>query len=177
LELELKFTPEASFENEEFKGIDFTHHQLKSVEFYHCKFTNCNLANQSLINASFQEPVFDSCKLLGINWCAVKRLGQPKFLNSKLDLSIFNRMKLKKAEFINCSMKDVDLSEADLSSGIFTDSILSNSNFDGAIITGTDFRNSKDYFIDPRKTKIKGAKFSYPDVLSLITALGAEVDF
>ena len=174
--MELKFAPEDSFEDCEYKDIDFALYELKSVTFYRCKFINCNLANQSLVNASFKEPIFDSCKLLGVNWSELKRLDQPKFLNSKLDLGIFHRLKLKKAEFVHCSVKDVDFSEADLSSALFTESTLTNSNFDGAIITETDFRSSRDYYIDPRRTKIKGAKFSYPEALSLITALGAEVD-
>ncbi len=172
---QLEFIPEASFENYEFQGIDFSKHHLKSIEFYSCKFLACNFANQSVMNVSFKEPLFDSCKLLGINWCEIKRLDQPKFLNSKLDLSVFSRLKLKKAEFIDCSVIDVDFSESDLSAALFTGSNLSSSNFDGAVILGTDFRNSKDYSIDPRRTKIKGAKFSYPEAISLISILGAEV--
>lgn len=174
---EIKFSPDAVFEECEFQSINFNQHALKSVSFLNCKFVGCNLANQSLLNARFREVAFESCNLLGINWCLLKRLEMARFIDSKLNLSSFQGLKLKRIEIINCSVIDVDFSDADLAFGNFFGSNLSGANFEGSTLEEADFRASKNYLFDLRKTKIRGARFSFPEVISLITALGVEVDF
>jgi len=173
---DLNFTSDSIFEDLEFDGIDFTSYDLKSVAFFNCKFTNCNLANLSLTDISIRETTFLSCNLIGINWCNLRRFEAPKFLDSKLNFSIFQGLKLKKIEIINCFVIDADFSEADLSHSNFSNSNFKGTNFDKAILIGTDFRTSLNYMFDIRTTKIKGAKFTFPHVISLLTALGAEVD-
>jgi uncharacterized protein YjbI with pentapeptide repeats len=71
---------------------------------------------------------------------------------------------------------EVDFSGCDLSKTDFSRSNFAGANLSGSNLSGADFRTSKDYIFDIRTTKIKGSKFSFPYVVSLITALGAEVD-
>ncbi len=172
----LSFEPEATFEDCEFVAIDFTDIVLKSVSFLDCKFSNCNLANQPLINTSMRDVLFETCNLVGINWCSLRRLENSKFVDSKLNYSTFQALKMKDVEIRGCSALEVDFSEADLSHADFSNSSFSGANFDRANLTGVDFRTSRDYLFDVRTARIKGAKFSFPDVISLLTALGAEVD-
>ncbi len=172
----LSFEPEASFENCEFRAIDFSEISLKSVAFLECKFTNCNLANQPMVNTSVRDVVFETCNLVGINWCSLRRLDNAKFIDSKLNYSTFQALKMKDVEILGCSAIEVDFSEADLSHADFSNSSFSGANFDRSNLTGVDFRSSRDYLFDIRTARIKGAKFSFPYVISLLTVLGAEVD-
>lgn len=171
------FSPGSLLEDCEFKNVNFAQLVLKSVSFLNCKFINCNLANQSLLNTSLREISFESCNLLGINWCVVKRFETVRFIDSKLNFSSFQGLKLKQTDIINCSAVEVDFSGSDLSSSDFSGTDFSGTNFENAVLIDTDFRTSRNYLFDIRTAKIKGAKFRFPDVISLLTALGIEVDF
>ena len=89
---------------------------------------------------------------------------------------MFQNLRLDNSVFIECSLVEVDFTGCDLSKSDFSHSNFAGANLNGANLTGSDFRSSKDYVFDIRTTKIKGSKFSFPYVASLITALGAEVD-
>lgn len=168
--------PESSFEGYEFQSLDFSEFDLKSVSFLDCRFTSCNFANQKMINTDMRDVIFENCNMIGINWCTLKRFENAKFINSKLNFSTFQGLKLKKIEVLECSALDVDFSEADLTLADFSRTQLGRANFERANLTSADFRSSTDYVFDLRTARIKGAKFSYPYVLSLITALGAIID-
>ena len=174
---DLKFEPDCTIEECAFQGIDFTQRLLKSVAFLDCTFTDCNFANVKLVNVAMNDVHFNGCNLIGVNWCALKRLANISFSQSKLDFCSFQNLKLKRLKLQNCSVRDADFTGADLSSADFSESIFAGSTFHKAGLSGADFRTSQSYFIDPKTTNVKGAKFSYPGVLALITALGAEVDF
>lgn len=174
---EIEFNADSDFEDCEFRGIDFTKLSLKSVSFLNCKFVGCNLANQNFTNASVRDCIFESCNLIGINWCVLRRFETPQFLDSKINLSAFQSLKLKRTVIKNCAALDVDFSGADLSSADFSGTNLTGSNFDSANLSDADFRSSTNYLFDIRKAKIKGAKFSLPHVLSLMTVLGAEIEY
>jgi fluoroquinolone resistance protein len=172
--LDLRLHPH--FEECQFQGIDFSNYDLKSIAFLDCTFTSCNMANQPLHNASMRNIVFKGCKLMGVNWCSLKRLEDPQYYECKMDFSSFQSLKLKRAIFKNCSAVEVDFSEADLSLCDFSETNFAGANFDRANLSGADFRTSRDYFFDLRTAKIKGAQFSFPQVVNLITALGAKVE-
>ena len=40
----------------------------------------------------------------------------------------------------------------------------------------SNFVGAKNYYLDPLKTKLKGAKFSYPEVLALLEGFGVKVE-
>lgn len=173
---DLKIKEGESLEECEFQGVDFSPLDLKGVTFLDCTFTNCNLANQSLTKTTMREPTFVGCNLMGINWPSLKRLEWPKYRECKLNFSSFQGLKLKKLEMTTCSAVEVDFAEADLTSADFSNTGLAGAVFERAILEGADFRTSRDYVIDVRTTKIKGAKFAYPQVMALIAALGAEIE-
>ncbi len=165
------------FEDCEFHGINFTAIDLKRSLFEDCKLTHCNLAGQDLLGANFRDVQFAGCKLMGINWATLSRLENCNFSDCKLDLSSFQGRKLKRLRCINCSLKETDFSEAELTEADFSGSILSAASFVRADLSKANLRSAKGYFIDPSFTKIKGAKFSLPEALTLLVALGAEVEF
>lgn len=174
---QLQFSSDLELEGCEFTGISFGDYNLKSVSFVECKFISCNFANQNLTNVTFRECSFETCNLVGVNWCVCKRLDALRFVESKLNLSSFQDLKLKYLEVTRCQVREADFSGADLTHSNFQESMLSGTNFSNANLENADFRNAREYLFDIRKNKIRGAKFSVPDVLHLITALGVEVEF
>jgi fluoroquinolone resistance protein len=113
---------------------------------------------------------------MGINWVTLNRFEDCTFHGCKLNFSNFLGLKLKRLSCISCSLKEVDFSEAQLSEADFSESMLRGAIFTKSDLTKANFRTAKEYFIDPVSTKIKGAKFCLPDALTLIEALGAEVE-
>jgi fluoroquinolone resistance protein len=171
----LPLTP-TEFINCSFIFIDFTKSNLTLCKFIECQFTSCNLSNVSLKNSVFRDTHFNLCKLMGLNWSETQTLTSPTFTESVLDYAIFQSLTLVEVSFKNCSMKEVDFYQANLSKANFTDAVLTQTTFNKANLTQADFRGSQDYFIDPRETNIKKAKFSMPEALALLQALEIILD-
>jgi uncharacterized protein YjbI with pentapeptide repeats len=62
--------------------------------------------------------------------------------------------------FTNCSLKEVDFTESDLSKSTFDNSSLTDSVFYRSILKEVDFRSAKHFNINPEDNKLKKAKFS-----------------
>jgi uncharacterized protein YjbI with pentapeptide repeats len=158
----------SEFINCSFEFIDFSSMNLSLSKFIECKFSNCNLSNVSLKNTSFRDIKFTDCKLIGLNWSETQVLSLVEFKNSILDFCIFQSLKLAGTKFINCSIKEADFYEATLTKAEFSESNLSQTSFNKANLAGADFIDATGYFIDPRVTNIKKAKFKLPEALSLL---------
>ncbi|MEG0851165.1 MAG: pentapeptide repeat-containing protein, partial [Flavobacterium sp.] len=85
-----------------------------------------------------------------------------------LDYSTFIYKKLKKTNFVDCSIKDVDFSNTDLSLSLFKNCDLANATFQDCILEKTDFRTSRNYAFDPSENKIKGTKVSHAALAGLL---------
>lgn len=160
----------------EFADINLTDGNFKSAVFIDCKFTKCNLSNVSLLNVVLRGVVFESCNLMGINWTEVRKSSSYSFIECKLDYGCFQSMDLRNMKFESCSLREADFSQANLSKAQFGGSNLAGASFSGVNIEKADFRGARNYFIDPRFAKLKEAKFSFPEALVLIQALGVEVE-
>ncbi len=160
----------------EFIEINFTEIKLKARIFNDCKFTQCNLSNVSLMNSSLRSIDFENSNLMGVNWVEARTGIQVAFRGCKLDYGCFQSIDLRGVEFRDCSIKEADFSGANLSKAIFSGSFLSETSFANVNVEGADFRRARNYFIDPKFAKLKGAKFSFPDGLVLIEALGCVIE-
>ncbi len=159
---------QAEFFDCQFESMDFTALNLASFRFIDCTFSKCNFSNALLRGVNLRSPVFKECKLLGLNWTELTTFIAPYFENVQLDYSVFQEMNLVKAIFKNSSLCEVDFSGANLVKSDFTLSKLPRASFSRADLSEADFREATDYYIDPRETKIKKAKFSLPEALSLL---------
>lgn len=160
----------------EFSNINLTDAKLKSAIFIDCKFSGCNLSNVSLMNTVLRSVLFENCNLTGINWAETRTGSSYNFLSSKLDYACFQSVDLRGVQFDNCSIREADFLEANLAKASFKGCQLSGTNFSKVNIEKADFRGAKDYFIDPKHARIKEAKFSFPEALVLIEALGVIVE-
>jgi fluoroquinolone resistance protein len=172
----LKVWP-ARFEYCQFKGIKFCELSLNRVSFRDCTFDQCNLTGTKVLGSSFSNIEFIECNLMGVNWSLLHRFEDCNFRGCKLDYSYFQNLKLKKFRCVDCSLKDVDFSFSQLTDSDFSGSVLTGTTFANADLSKANFKTSKDYFIDPIVTKIKGTRFGLPDAFVLLTALGAVIDF
>lgn len=160
----------------EFIGIPFAGQNLKGLAFIDCKFTGCNLSNLSLMNAVLRDVHFKDCNLMGINWTEIRKGGTFHFSSCKLDYGCFQRMDLRGQKFEDCSVREADFSEANLAKANFTGCQLSGTIFNNVNLEKSDFRQAHNYFIDPRLAKLKEAKFSFPEAIVLLEALGINVE-
>ncbi|TNF01671.1 MAG: pentapeptide repeat-containing protein [Deltaproteobacteria bacterium] len=159
-----------------FKGQDFLGESLANTKFIECTFEKCNLSNCSTTGASFRDAKFNESKLLGLNFTTCNNLSDLSFDHCLMDLCIFQALKLKATRFHECSLKGADFSDADLGKTDFTRCNLENTLFNGADLREADLREAANYFIEPAWTKIKGARFSMPEAMTLFKGLGIIVD-
>jgi fluoroquinolone resistance protein len=154
-----------------FEGLDLRELNFRNFKFVDCHFSHCNFNNMNLSSSAMRSSTFKECRLVGINWCSLETFMHPKFYDCQLDYGVFQGLKLPKAEFSKCSLKEVDLSEAVLTEGLFDNSDLEGASFNKADLSKADFTAAKNYSIDPRFTNIKKAQFSMPEAMSLLRAL------
>lgn len=173
----------------EFDGITYSFDELNLKEFERCIFSNCdfrmvNLIGVTFIDCRFYQCNFDSAKInhialrtVSFEHCQIKEVNfsmcdklifDIAFTNCILDFSKFYTLKIKGTAFTNCSLIAVDFMNTDLTEVVFDNCDLYRSEFNKAIANKTDFTTSFNYMIDPEKTKIKKAVFSFPEVKGLL---------
>jgi uncharacterized protein YjbI with pentapeptide repeats len=179
---------EPYYREKEFKSLVLANGELRDKEFYKCRFVSCNFFKIKLISCEFEDCTFQSCdlslasiagskflsilfngsKTVGVDWCGVRKPSTFKFVDSKIDNSIFYKMDLRAVNILNCSARNVDFAEADLTKAVFTNTDLSDSKFSHTNLSFADFSESINYNIDPNNNKLKKTIFSLPDAVSLL---------
>lgn len=187
---------ERSYYREEFISISISGDSLHGVTFDECSFSDCKLVECTFdkcafidcklkesvlstinpIDSRFLRPQFSTCKVMGFDWSKTGKLQDLSFVDCQIDYSNFSSLALPRTRVIRCSAKEVRFVEADLSDSIFTDSDLQGSTFFKTNLSRADLKGAKNYEIDVGNNVIKGARFSLPDVLSLLYSLDIVVD-
>lgn len=149
-------------------------------KFVDCVFEACDLSGVKIANTSFNEVVFDGCKLLGINWTQAKwpyiALTSPiKFYNSNISYSSFYELSLTEIIIETCNAKGVDFREGRFDRGNFRLTDLEGSLFTHSSLIEADFTGAYNYNINPSENKIAKAKFSLPDALNLLGHFDVEL--
>ncbi|GAB5523955.1 MAG: pentapeptide repeat-containing protein [Roseivirga sp.] len=160
----------------QFANCDFTNADFGQASFENCSFESCNLDRIKVVNTKWQEVNFKACRMSGIDFEDIsKMLFSASFENCQLSYSHFKDLKIPKTRFLNCEIKECDFVESDLSGSWFTGSSLSGSNFERCNLSKADFRDAHDYRFDPWNNQIKKARFSSPEVLSLLHQFDIEI--
>ena len=159
----------AEYDNCMFTGCNFANADIIGIIFTECTFTDCNLSNANLKGAAFKEVDFKNCKMLGLNFSVCDPfLMTLQFTECQLNLASFYNLKLKNTKFGKSSLREADLTQVDFTNASFAGCDLSGAVFDNTILEKADLRNALHYSIDPERNRIKGAKFSMPDVKGLL---------
>ena len=165
----------------EFEGVTFWNEvavalDLHGRKFIDCTFERCQLSSVKIQGAVIQAKFIES-KIEGINFFTAKRpLLSLSFFRCLIRHSSFAELKMQNVSFAGCTLKNVDFSDADLSSADFMNATFENCVFRNTNLTKADFRFAAGYYIDPTMNKLKGARFSTLEVLSLLAAFDIVIE-
>jgi len=174
-EISSKVFEECTFTNGNFKETVF-----RSCKFVDCKFEKCDLSIVKLNYSRFSDVVFEECKMIGVNWTTVAwpnftMCAPIKFFRCILNDSTFLGLSLEEIVIEACKAHDVDFRDGNFSQASFTSSDFTNSLFNKTNLTGADFIDATNYYIDIYQNEIKSAKFCRQEAISLLDSLGIEL--
>ena len=170
------------FHNCIFERCTFTESTFYRCKFVECRFTGCDLSLLQIPNCTFMGTRFERSKLVGIDWtkaghsAAARIMFSVGFADCVLDYGSFFGLSLRQMKFERCSAKEADFSEADLTGADCRGTDFSSATFLHTNLEQADFRDARNYDIDPQAAKVKGAKFSLPDAVALLRSFGVVIE-
>lgn len=178
------------YESERYEGLDRREEPAQPCEYYKCTFVRCNFEKADLSgvdldecvfeecdltmakfnNSGMRDVVFRKCKLMGVDFsvCNPFRFGA-SFNDCVMTYSIFYKLKIPRTVFRDCRLGEAVFGEADLTSAVFDNCSLAGADFAFANLEKADMRTARHYTIDPEKTRLRKARFSYPALLGLLS--------
>lgn len=170
-----KFT-DCTFENCLFEDC-----KIINCVFVNCNFYNCNLISLASKHSEVKNAVFKKCNLIGVHWYELLPAG--KYAHSittlkdcYLKYNTFSEMTFRKFDFTSNIIQESMFEECDLQESNFQDCRLEATEIYKCDIRKADFRGAAGYVIDISSNKMKQAKFSYPEVISLLNSLEIKID-
>ena len=173
-------------EHIEFQGCQFNQCKFmgvafNKVTFIDCDFDACDLSLATFKGCKFSEVSFKNANLAGINWTElnwplVKLTSPLYFHSSNISHSSFYSLDLTDLIIEDCKAHDVDFRETNLNHASFVGSDLQNSLFMHTNLKQADFTNATNYSIDPQINSITQARFSVPEVMSLLNYFDIKIN-
>lgn len=171
----------ATFSDCRFTQCDFSETIFQQCRFIECVFEECTIKLAKVAGSVFSRVSFSGCSLLGVNWTEANwsdwstKISAFEFDNCVLEYGTFAGLELKKMKMTACNAREVNFSETDL-----TEADLGGTDFAGAIflktnLTKANFVGAKNYTLNVRDNKSKGAKFSLPEAVRLLYALDISI--
>ncbi len=159
-----------------FENCSFVEAAFRDCRFLGCKFKKCDLSLVSVHGSIFRDAHFENSQAIGINWTDAswpKRgfFNRLKFFECALNYSTFIGLTLKEIHIVECTARDVDFAEADLTQANCTDTDFSESRFWKTNLTEADFTGARNYAIHVGLNTLKKTKFSLPEAMSLLYSL------
>lgn len=176
------FTVQRSvFDDCRFVDCDFSSARITDCRFRDCEFENSNLSSVNLNKSKAIGVTFRHTKAPGVNWTTLDwssyRLGSPiSFESCDISFSVFSSLALRGLCLRDCKAHDVDFSECDLEGAEFCRTDFRDSRFSACRLDRCDFRGATNYFVDLSENSVEKAKFSSPEVLSLLSSFNIEIE-
>lgn len=172
----LELHSDSDFEAETFRGLTLVATDLSRARLIDCRFESCALSSVRFDQATLQLD-FAQCKIEGINFFTAKRsMLRLSFDGCLVRHSSFAELKLAGIHFTNCTLQNVDFADADLSKADFSNASFEDCTFKNTNLTKASFVGARGYMIDPTLNRVRGAKFSIPEVLALLAPFGIEIE-
>ena len=165
-----------------FENCSFEDCTVTGCAFINCRFYKCSIISITSKHSEVKNAVFQKCNLIGIHcWNELMPAGKFAHAIDKLEdcyikYNSFIEMPFRKFDFSSNIIQESVFEECDLQEGNFSDCRLEATRFFGCDIRKADFREAKGYVIDIPSNKMKQAKFSYPEVTSLLESLEIKID-
>lgn len=159
-----------------FASCIFTKSLFENCVFEKCSFSGCDLSVAKFSGSSFIDVKFIDSKLIGIDWTLVQKPISVNFTKCILNESTFYKMDLRSAEITECIAHNSDFENTNLTKADCRKTDFLNAKFSEADLSYADFTEAINYSINPNNTKIKKAKFSLPEAVSLLDAWDVYID-
>lgn len=169
-----------SFEDCSFKDCDFSETNFIDCRFIECHFVQCNLSVAKIYRCRFNDIVFEGSKVIGVDWTKatwpnITMFSPLKFFKCIINDSTFFGLSLNEIVIEECKAHDVDFRSGSFCESNFTFTDFTGSLFNQTNLSEADFSEAINYQIDVNFNKIKGAKFSRHEAVSLLESLGIEL--
>ncbi|REE69672.1 uncharacterized protein YjbI with pentapeptide repeats [Paenibacillus taihuensis] len=163
-----------------FTKCDFSETAFDECKFSDCTFEHCDLSMIKLLDSSFSQASFKHCKLVGVDWTEASwsRIVVPgtlRFDECVLNHSTFIGLSMPKSQLTACTARDVDFREADLQESNLARTNFAESLFSETNLTGANLSHATNYAIDPSNNRIRKAKFTLPEAISLLYSMDIEL--
>ena len=157
-------TDRSVFQECTFRGVRFNVSEHRSSAFLNCTFLRCTFFDASftgckLTGSRFQDCTLDLLKVEGGEWSFVGLAGA----------------NLGSACFRDVRMREADLTGVRATNGTLTGVDLSGASWTKADLTGCDLRGSDLSALDPATVRLRGAKITYQQAVTLAVAQGLDV--
>lgn len=164
-----------------FKDCTLENCQIGSCSFVGCTFDNCTIINPQSLFSEIKNSAFENCNLIGVVWgelCSAEKFASPigTFQNCCLKYNTFYDMNLLKFDFSGNIIQDSLFEKCNLKESRFRDCRLDKTTFLQCNLTKADFREAMGYIIDIKTNLLKNARFSFPEVISLLNTLDIQID-
>jgi fluoroquinolone resistance protein len=159
-----------------FVHCSFVEAAFRACRFNTCTFLHCDLSLVQVPGCLFSATRFEDSKVVGVDWTqadwTAARIGDPiGFLRCALSHSTFIGLSLQGLRILDCTAKNVDFREADLSGADFGATDLSESLFSDTNLTEADLSRALNYAIAPGRNVLTRARFSLPEAMALLYGL------
>ena len=164
-----------------FVRCTFENCQLQNCQLTDCTFTGCRVRELTARYSQLREAVFDNCDLLGVNWGDLVPSGR-----FAAPIAALRGCRLKYNTFTAMELDRFCFDESAITSSLFAECRLAGSDLSGCQLDETEFfkcdlrradlRRAVGSRIDIMSCQLKGARFTHPQVLSLLEALEIEVE-
>ena len=173
-------------QGQEYTDCTFTHCRRQDLRVENCSFVNCRFAGCQWSNVVFsftqmREGRFENCAFRGIAWGGLQgksALARPLAAtrNCMFQYNDFSGMALAEYDFSSCEFRDCRFDSCKLTGADFRGVQLGESQFTRCALDKADFRDAQGYAIAPADNTLKGARFSFPDVVRLLDGTGIRIE-
>ncbi len=156
------------------RECDMASATLRRVVLRDCDVVDCDLSLARFLDCRFVECRFTRCRAVGVAWTGAEGSLIARvpfsFAACRLDLGSFQGIDVTGSVFRDCSLREVDFTEAVLRGVDFTGSDLAGATFHRSDLRGADLVGALNVTLDPRQNRLAGARFSAAGALSLLEA-------
>ena len=170
-----------SFVDCEFTDCALEACKLVRCTFTGCKFTRCRASELKAEDSQLKYGEFFHCAVTGLDWGQIKprgRFSEPisQLEDCRLKYNTFPEMSLQKFDFSGNELAGCLFAECALAESSFHECLLTDTEFFQCDLRRADFRGASGYSIDISANTLKGARFSYPEVVRLLDSLELQID-
>lgn len=172
-----KVVRETTFSGCTFARCIFTEGAFLACRFLECIFEDCTMKLAKVEDTTFSAVTFRRCNLLGVDWTAANwsewatKLHALVFEDCGLEYSVFLGLDLRKMQMKDCTAREANFAEADLSEADFAGTDLSGAVFLKTNLTKANFVGARNYTLSLLDNKTQGARFSLPEAIQLLHSL------